>query len=185
MALPVLTALVYAFVWADTKEDLPPGAAWERFLDRVWAVIVIDFIIGVPVIMELLRTTLGNSADPKDLQNMGALIALVLSLFFLFADASATADDDLTVWNVIPLAFLRSLVISLNPMTFARVLLLIALEFALLLPESGVSILLAKAHVPFADFWSEVPLSTLLQPPLAALTLLVYQGAKVPGKQAS
>lgn len=185
VALPILTTLVYAFVWADTKEDLPPNAAWERFFERVWAVIVIDFIIGVPVIMELLRMALGDSADPKALQNMSAVIVLALSLFFLFADASAVADDDLTVWSIIPLAFLRSLVISLHPLTLARVLLLISLEFALFFPESGLLFLLTKAHVPFADFWAEVPLATFLLPPFAALTLLVYQAAKVPGKQAS
>ncbi|MBV8148635.1 MAG: hypothetical protein JO092_06065 [Candidatus Eremiobacteraeota bacterium] len=176
VALPLLTALVYARVWGDSNENITSQAVWERFLERAWAVIVIDFFVSW-----LFERAFVFGAAPTMLQQIGAVLAYTLVLFIIFADAGATIDDGVTVWNVIPLSLLRSVLVTLNPITFARALALFFLNVIVVFGQFTLYSALAHSHAPQALFWSTVPLATVAQLPLAALTLLVYQDAKPVG----
>jgi hypothetical protein len=173
VALPLLTALVYARVWGDSNENIESSAVWERFLERAWAVIVIDFVASW-----LLTRAFLASPSPTALEEITGVIAFTLVLFTLFADASATIDDDVTVWNVIPRAFLRSIIITLNLTTFTRALAIFALLLVVFFGQFVLYFALVQYHVAQPQFWSSIPLLTISQPPLAALTVLVYQDAK-------
>jgi hypothetical protein len=173
VALALLTALVYARVWGDSNEGIEPGAVWERFLERAWAVIVIDFALS-----EVLTKAMVAAPPSSVPAEIAGIVAVGAVLFFLFADAGAVVDDGVTVWTVIPRAFLHSAIVTLNLTTFARALALFSIELLLLNCQLPLYFVLVRFHVAQPLFWSVVPLATIVQPPLAALTLLIYQDAK-------
>jgi hypothetical protein len=173
VALPLLTALVYARVWEDTNENALPNAVWERFLERAWAVILIDFAVTW-----LWTKAVQAGGSSSTLEQAGAIFAFAVILFLVFADASATVDDDVTMLNVIPRALARSLIVTLNPTTYARALVLVAVSLLLSYLQYPIYLALVRFGVPQALFWTEIPLPTLATAPLAALTLLVYQDAR-------
>ena len=178
---PALTGLVYAFVWADARETpLAPRAAWERFLERVWAVIIIDFI-GSKVI------EFGFPSHPYEdaVAALAEFFAVGVSVFILFADAIATADDEGSVLTLLPRAFAKSVATAFTPIVLVRAVAIFAAQFALIFLESAAYLWLNGAHVAHADFWAQVPLSTLTVPPFAALTLLVYQDATISRRSGS
>lgn len=171
---PLLTTLVYAFVWADMQAE-PPGspAIWERFLERAWAVIVIDFIATQLFSLAFLTSAGGDLAGM-----LASLPLLLLSGLIVFADAIATAEDGIAAWWLVPWAFWRSVRVSWNAVVLMRAIAILALW---LLAGSAANLLSAAfgaAHLPAADFWGEAPLTALLTPPIAALTLLVYRDAQ-------
>ncbi|MBV8491398.1 MAG: hypothetical protein JO199_12805 [Candidatus Eremiobacteraeota bacterium] len=173
---PLLTAFVYAFVWNDARETpYADRAAWERFLERAWAVIVIDF---------LLSFVLGLGLDGVFAQDAtGALVgflSLTLTLLVIFSDAVATVDDDGTVWSLVPRAFFKSVAAAVNPRVLPRAGLILALSVLVALAQNELVAAFAHARMAFADFWAFAPLGAVTTPPLAALTLLVYQDAGRP-----
>jgi hypothetical protein len=173
IALPLLTALVYARVWGDTNENIASQMVWERFLERAWAVIIIDFLAAW-----VLGKAFVASAAPTALEQVGAVFLYTLVLFIILADASATVDDDVTVWSVIPSSLLRSALLTLNPITFPRAVVLLLISFILTFAQGGLYAALVHYNVAQALFWATVPVATVAQPLVAALTLLVYQDAK-------
>jgi hypothetical protein len=173
IVLPLLTTLVYAFVWADGSADqTPPAAIWERFLERAWAVIVIDFLVS-QVSNDALSSSLGSNA----LDVFLGFVALGLSVMLIFADTSATVDDGVTVWTVIPRAFVRSAATVLNARTFPRALALFSVQLLLFAATYGMYAVLVRDTFPHAIFWAEVPLLTIVTPAYAALTAVVYRDA--------
>ena len=173
VVLPILTTLVYAFVAADVRSGAVAAAiVWERFLERCWAVIAIDFVLS-------LLSALGLSgSDSGDVLAVAAGMAFfILSGLLVFTDASATVDDDLTVWSVIPLAFARSMSAAWQRAVFPRAFAIFALQLLVFALQSALYALLQHDRVPDALFWSEVPLLTVVLPPLSALTVLTYLAA--------
>jgi hypothetical protein len=175
IVLPLLTALVYAFVATDAVEP-KPGALppWERFLERAWAVIVVDFVVGMVTL-----SGLSTAASQNPLAGVFGIAAFALSALLVFADVSATVDDDVTVWSVVPAAFLRSVAAAWNVRIFARALAIVSIELLLVVAQYAMLYGLQHAGVHAAAFWAQVPLSTLATPPLAAITLVIYHDAVV------
>lgn len=174
IVLPLLVTLVYAFASADAAETPPAQAAvWERFLERAWAVIVIDFVTS-----ELTTAGWVYTLSSQTLEVIGGFIAYGLSVLVIFADASATVDDDVTVWTVIPRGFLRSIAVTLNARTLVRALALFSLE--LLIFAGTIAIYESLAWLPEAQrlFWGTVPLLTITVVPISALIVVVYADAK-------
>ena len=175
IVLPILTTIVYAFVWADASDTpVSPSAVWERCLERSWAVIVIDFVY---TFVASLGLGYALSADPIGV--VTGIVGIVLSIVLVFADASATVDDDVNAWSVIPHAFVRSASMAWRAAIFPRALTIFAIELLVLAAQSALAIGLERVHVPQAVFWSEVLLNTLTLPPLSALIVLVYRDATV------
>jgi FtsH-binding integral membrane protein len=169
-----LTAIVYCYVWADAGESAEPAAkaVWDRFLERVWAVIVIDLFFG-----ELTTYGLTWAFSSNALQIAIGIVLVVLSILLIFADVSATVDDGATVWSLIPRACLRSIVLTCQATVFARALALFAFELLLISVAAGVASLFGWAHVPDPIFWAVAIVNTVTLPFLAAIALLVYRDA--------
>jgi hypothetical protein len=175
IVLPILTTLVYAFVAADARgKSVPAAAIWERFLERTWAVIVIDFILNQIVTIGIADS---QSADPLDL--LVGFLVFGLSTLLVFTDAGATSDDDVTVWSVIPRAFVRGVLAAWNRQIFPRALAIFSIWLLVNEIQLGALSALQNAHMPLSQalFWTLIPLGTLVTPPLAALTVLVYLDA--------
>lgn len=178
VATPLVNALVYAFVWNDDRETpLPARAAWERFLERAWAVILIDFVSSAAFSIGLA----GSFASDATSVLIGFL-AVGLALALLFADAAATVDDDGTVWLLLPRAFVKSVAVVANPRVLIRAVAILALQVGVFAAQSALDAALTSRHVPFEQFWAFVPLDMLTAPPLAALVVLVYLDAVRPVK---
>lgn len=173
IVLPILTTLVYAFAAADAgSEPVTAAAVWERFLERSWAVIVIDFVLAY---VSAIGLSAGLSSEPLDM--VAGMLVFGLSALLVFTDASATVDDDVTVWSVIPRAFLRSFQTSWRWPVFSRALAIFAIQLVVYALQNELYALLARRHVPEAAFWSQIPILTVVGVPLAALTVLVYLDA--------
>lgn len=173
IAIPLVVALVYAFVSADAAETpVPESLTWERFLERAWAVIVIDVLLN-----RLTLAALDYSTSSNPLELIGGLLAFTFVMLTVFADTSATLDDDVTVWTVIPRAVLRSIATSWNSVTFVRALAIFSAELLTVPVQSVLYVAMTHFGVPQALFWSQIPLATFVTPPLAAITAVVYRDA--------
>ncbi len=170
----LLVTLVYAFVDADSKAEPPPAAAiWERVLERSWAVIVIDFFTSIVVAVGVSGTATGSPLDML----IGALV-LLLSALLVFADASATVDDGIPFWWLLPAAFQRSILASWRGPALVRAIAILAMWLTVTGASGSLVSVLTHAHVANADFWAQVPIEAIVTPPLAALTVLVYRDLK-------
>lgn len=179
IATPILTTLVYVVVAADvrlapegTDGAHPAPPLWERFLERSWAVIVIDFVLSY-----VLAFGLGATASPEIADVFGGIAVVALGAMFVFADASAAADDDLTPLTVLPRAFARSVAAVWQPAIFPRAFALLALQLLIVALQSAAYALFLEAHVANAEFWSQIPLLGIATVPLSTLTMLVYLDA--------
>jgi hypothetical protein len=160
--LPVLTTIVYAFASADAKPGGPAaGQAWERVLERAWAVIVIDFLYALVV-----GTGMDASLRSSPAGVLTAVVSLSLGVFLIFADASATLDDGIAVWWIVPVSLLRSIAVTLRAPVFSRALVIFSLQLL-------VYVLASLVAAP----WAQIVLNSAAVPPIAALTALVYRDA--------
>jgi len=177
---PMLVTLVYAFVWIDARdEESPPMTAWERLLERAWAVIVIDFLFG-----QVAGLALALAIAPDPVFVVLGILGCALSALLIFADASATVDDDATAWTLIPKSVVKSVATAWHAVTFSRALAIFSIQLLFFAIESGLTDLLTNAHAADPAFWGFVPLSVLVTPAFAAVTAVVYCDATAPEKQA-
>jgi hypothetical protein len=168
---PLLTTLVYAFVWADSDETPQPSAAtWERVLERSWAVIVIDLFLTI-----LVGTGLGEIQTQDSIEVILGIVMLVVAIPLVFTDTSATVDE-MPVWWLLPGAFWRSVRAARGPV-YLRAIAILALGLIPALAQKPLFDWLQAMHVAGADFWSVVPLNAITLVPIAALTALVYRDA--------
>lgn len=173
VAGPVLVAILNVHLGADGAESALDGLQrWERVLQRLWAVIVIDFIVAVVFGLGLSQTV-APSGDPSRI--LTGAFALVLAGALLYADVFACLEEGVSTAALVPFALLRSATLAWQNMS--RIFFLLALQIALFLVETYAQIGLARAHVPHAQFWATVPLGTLLAVPLTALTVVFYLDA--------
>ncbi len=173
IAVPLINALVYAFVSADSAESsIAQTLIWERFLERAWAVIVLDFLISYIWTAALIYST---SAKPLEL--LAGLAAFGFCVVAVFADAAAVVDDDVSVWNVLPRSLVRSIATAWNSTMFVRALAIVSLSLLEFVAQNVSYFALMHFNVPQAEFWAEIPIATILAPPLAAITVVVYRDA--------
>ncbi len=171
MLPPLLTTLVYAFVWSDSDEEPHANAAtWERVLERAWAVIVIDLIFTI-----LVGTGLRGIVTQDPLEIGIGIVILLLAAQLVFADTSATVDE-MPVWWLVPGALWRSLRTARGGV-YLRAIAILALSLLSFLAQEPLFDWMQAMHVVNAEFWSEVPLNAITVPPIAALTALVYRDA--------
>jgi hypothetical protein len=168
---PLLTTLVYAFVWSDS-DDAPQTAAatCERALERAWAVIVIDLIFTI-----LVDTGLRGIVTEDPIEIGIGIVILLLAAQLVFADTSATVDE-MPVWWLVPGALWRSLRIA-RGVVYLRAIAILALGLLSFLAQEPLFDWMQAMHVANAEFWAEVPLNAITVAPIAALTALVYRDA--------
>lgn len=170
---PLLTALAYAFALGDSDAAREGTIGpWERFLERAWAVIIIDFVTANVSFYSLALTASGDF-----LAIAVGFAGILLSTAIVFADTSATADDGVSVWLLVPHAFVASVRTALQPTVFMRAVVLFSLNILAFALAQSLLAALTQAHVPHADFWSLAVVQTLATVPLAVLTMLIYRDA--------
>lgn len=173
ICLPLLTALVYAFVSADAGESrVAERLVWERFLERAWAVIVLDFLLGYVWTAALVFSMSANFLDL-----LVGVVGFIFSVFVVFADAAAVVDDDVTVWTVIPRSLLRSISTTWSSTVFSRALAIMSIMLLEFVAQNVLYFAFAQLHVPEPTFWAWDPIATLVTPPIAAITVVVYRDA--------
>jgi hypothetical protein len=168
---PLLTTLVYAFVWSDSDEAPQATAVtWERVLERAWVVIVIDLIFTI-----LVGTGLSGIRTREPIEIGIGIVILLLAAQLVFADTSATVDE-MPVWWLLPGALWRSLRIARGAV-YLRAIAILALSLLSFLAQEPLFDWMQAMHVANAEFWAEVPLNAITVAPIAALTALVYRDA--------
>lgn len=173
IAIPLVTAMVYAFVSADAGEtEIAESLVWERYLERAWAVIVIDFLLTYVWTAALVYST---SANPLEL--VAGLAAFGFSVVAVFWDTAAVVDDDVNVWTLVPRSFLRSVATAWNSTVFVRALAIVSLSLLEFVGQSALYYALLHFKVPQAEFWAEIPIGTIVALPISALTVVVYRDA--------
>lgn len=173
IAVPLINALVYAFVSADASESsVAQTLIWERFLERAWAVIVLDFLISY-----IWTAALIYSTSTKPLELLAGLAAFGFCVLAVFADTVAVVEDDVSVWNVIPRSLVRSILTAWNSTIFVRALAIVSFSLLEFVAQNVSYFALMHFNVPQAEFWAEIPIATIVAPPLAAITVVVYRDA--------
>ena len=176
---PILTTLVYVLVAYDADADPGGSTVWERFLERSWAVIVVDFMLSY-----VSAVGLGLAASGSAIDLLSGAGVILLSAALVFVDASAAIDGGVTVWSVVPSAFAHGFAAAMQRIVFPRACAIMLLQLLVFLAQNALAALLQNRHVSDASFWSQIPLATLAVPPLSALTALVYLDASKRRSQA-
>jgi hypothetical protein len=167
---PILTTIVYVYVAANLSDESHRIAQpWERILERVWAVVVIDFITSLIFAVALSGFAMGSLLN-------AALGVTVLFMFatMLFADVYAAVEPNVTVLGVVPLAFLRSISLAWQKGNLPRILVILSLWLVFNAIQAALLTLFNHWHIRDAAFWSDAPFALLATIPIAAFTALVY-----------
>ncbi len=165
----IISTVTYVHVAVDEGESGWTAAQrWERILERVWAVILIElfvFFVG--------SLGLGLIASGDLWGALGGTATLLFSGTLILADVDASVAGDRSTLTILPFSCAHSIALSLTPANTGRVLLLLGLNVLI----SNVLALLVPAfhalHVADPNLWS-VLLEFLITVPLAAFSAMVY-----------
>lgn len=179
IVLPMLTALIYAFVAGDALKTSDDRAIWGRILERVWAVIVIDFINTAFAVVSLAVTSAGTLAALAGGTALQMLVALTV-----FADVVAVLDDDGDRWfTLVTRSYARTFGIALQRGNLWRCFVVYGLSLVALVLETGLAELVTRIGIPSVSFWGPLALGTILAVPISAFTIVVYfdaTGIRIP-----
>jgi hypothetical protein len=168
---PILTAITNVHVANDLHAaSMTARQRWERILERLWAVIVIDFIA-------VLVMTVGTYAMAfAGVDLIGGLIlgafAFMIAAAIVYADVYASLEPEVSTLTVVPRAFLRSIVLGM--LDFRRALALLAIQVLISTALQALALFLDAKHVAHSQIWGGLPLGTFLIVPLSALTTVIY-----------
>jgi hypothetical protein len=169
----VIDAVLATIVCAQAKGDIDGSTArdvWLRVLDRLWAVVIVDFITSIVAILGVLVLT-ENAPNSR----LVAIPILLLAASTVFSDAIAVVLDGEHWWFLVVRAIGTSVRTSWSGSTLWRAIVLFALQFV----PTAVSTLIAngsaQSHPTAASsFWSDVPLGIVYSIPLDALIVLAF-----------
>ena len=169
----VIDAVLATIVFAQAKGDIDgasAGAVWSRVLERLWAVVIVDFITSYVGIVGLASLAAGDLPD-----RIIAIPILLIAAATVFAEAIATVSDGDQWWFLVIRAIGGSVRTSLSGLTLWRAIAL----FALGLVPTAVSTLISNASAQnhgtiTSSFWSDVPLGIIYSIPLDALIVLAF-----------
>jgi hypothetical protein len=171
--LPVFVTIIYAHTLRDLDLSLSQRDVWLRVLERAWAVIVIDLVVSLAA-----EQAIGAAAAADVLDELLAMVMLLLTATLIFADVHAVAEPKADPWwMLIPRSFAGSISAVLLLGALSRAMLLVLLSIVVILLGIVAQTELAARHVAHADFWGAVPLNLLLIAPINALTAFVYLDA--------
>ncbi len=123
---PLGVAVVNGFIASDIQIEsgavpIPDLSIWERIGERVWAVFVIDTIIGFIAIGMVFPT----DELARFFYQIGAII---LSALLAFADVHAVVEPELRASRVLQQSILASVRIAMTPAGYMRAILLMLAE---------------------------------------------------------
>lgn len=170
---PFIVTVVYVHVQSDAADDgASAGELWGRILERLWAVIVIDFVgfcLNFAFGAGLGWAFLPGGGFSDLLIAAAGLAALGITMF---ADIRAAVVKDVSPVHLLPDAFSASARLALrNP---SRIFFLLAVN---IFASTLISLLygaLHARHVRDDLLWSNLPLEVVLAAPLAAVTTAFY-----------
>ncbi len=169
----VVDAVIATIVFAQAKGDIDganTGDVWSRVLDRLWAVVIVDFITSYVGIVGVASLAAGDLAD-----RIIAIPILLIAAATVFAEPIAAVVDGEQWWFLVVRAIGLSVRTSLRGSTLWRAIAL----FALGLVPTAVSALIVNASThnhgtTTTSFWSDVPLGIIYSIPLDALIVLAF-----------
>ncbi len=169
---PLLAAVVIVNAGADVRGDLESAAARaNRILERLWAIILIQFVQNVLYIfaMNAIGATTGTAF--LGALFLGAFLFMVLATL-MYADIDAGLAPNRTAIALLPCAIHRS--ITLASRSFSRALVLLGVQVFAQTLISLADLLLQSQHVTRPDFWSPLILGTVINVLATAYTTVVY-----------
>lgn len=169
LVLSIVQCVVYARIAADDgridePEQEAPFDVVTRILERVWAVIVIDFGLL------MVNYALGLLFKRSDAWAVVAVcVSFVLSWLLMAWDVSATVDEGGNVLTLIPRSLVRA--IGFIVRAFPLTIILYGLTLGLQLLESA---LIPADNTSLAAFYITLALGTIITVPLSALLTVFY-----------
>ena len=168
---PIQIAIVYAFASAV---GVPTSETLFRAFERSWAVVLIDFAVGM----------VQNSALASIVQG-GALVDAFLggllmsaTAFFVFADVDAVIGSHTSLIWVIPGALLRSIRTIIRSRIYPRAFLILIVQIGVYAASTALEGILARHLAPaLASTIATVALQVVAVAPIGAFTALVYKEA--------
>lgn len=175
MAASIVTgAMLDAVVLAQTKADVDgpdAGNPWARALERLWAVVLANFIFTIVAAFGVELVAAGDIVA-----RIAGACVLPLAAAMIFAECIAVTSDDERWWWLLVQAVGGSIRITWrDASTTFRAILIFA--FAELLPAAlgyALEPVLKAQHVALSSFWSNVPLGIVLTIPLDVLIVLAF-----------
>ncbi|MDQ2991713.1 MAG: hypothetical protein M3R30_02685 [Candidatus Eremiobacteraeota bacterium] len=157
-ALAPLSAIVYAFGANDDAGATTAGrSVWGSILERIWVVVFIDAALGL--LSFGLRAGVGSSEIAQTISQVGVLI---LATMLAFSEAHAIVAPEQKPGQLLVESLLASVRITTTRVGYARAVGVVFVPVLLISMASG-------------SLWGFVLASTLLQAPVAMLTLIFYQ----------
>ena len=178
--MPLQSAAIFAFVAADSRaEPVTAARTWSRALERVWAVVVIDYLGSA-----ILTWGLGGTAQDGASSGIRAVFSIFVGIALIFADAASVVEDEdgsesalVRVALLVPRSIMRSVELVLLGGFVIRALVLFGFWIGAQLVGAGLGIALLHGHVPHVDFWVFCAIPTLANAPMAAATMVFYVDA--------
>lgn len=168
----VVGAFVDAIVFAQSKGDVDGWSSaqvWGRVLERLWAVVVVNFIFTY-----VLAYAFALLAEGDAVGRILAIPIFLIAVATIFAEAIAVVVDEEHWWFLIVRALGTSIRTAWTGTTMWRA---IALFILVLLPNTITAVIggaFAHGRSPAASFWSDVPLGIVFSIPLDALIVLAF-----------
>ncbi len=167
---PILVTLVNAGIASDLcGEFVRDRLLFERVLERVWAVIIIDFILTSIFVAGADALATGDAFNIL----LGLAILLMSGTLF-FADVYASTELQPSMLTILPFSFMRSSALAWQNGNIVRICYLIGLQAALMLMIGLIAVVLRNHHAVDTEFGANLPLYTLTAGPLTALFTVVY-----------
>lgn len=168
----VFDALLATIVFAQAKGDVDGSTAaevWSRVLDRLWAVLVVDFIVTFVTLDGIAILAQGELLD-----RIIAIPILLIAAATVFAEAIAVVVDGEQWWFLVVRAIGTSIRTSWSGSTLWRAIVLFALQFVPMAAGIALTKASAQLHITITSFWTDVPLGILFAIPLDALIVLAF-----------
>ena len=168
----VIGAVVDAVVIASVQSDIDGTSAqemWSRVLERLWAVVIVNFIFSF---ISFFGVELAAAGDLMD--RILSIPVLLIGVGTVFAEVVAVVSDEDPWWFLVVRAFGSSIRTAWTGNTLWRAIVLFLLQFVPFIVGSTLEPALTHNHVAIASFWSNVPLGILFSIPLDVLIVLAF-----------
>jgi hypothetical protein len=167
IGMPLINAVVIMNAGADAAGTLPSmRARVERFLERAWAIIILD--AGITLVGQIGFESLQNTDFLGMLQG---LLVMFLAAMLVYAEPFACLENETQTLTIVPFAILRSMMLAWVNMS--RVFSLFAVQIAVTIVGLLLFRAFGGAESPTTDLVS-LGYDTLTSAVLAALFAVAY-----------
>lgn len=167
IGMPLMNAVVILNAGADAAGTLPTmRARVERFLERAWAIIVID--AGITLVGQV---GFDNMASTDAMQMLQGLLVMFLAAMLVYAEPFACLENETQTLTLVPFAILRSMMLAWVNMS--RVFSLFAVQIVVTILGLLLVRAFGAAQTQITDLVS-LAFDTLTSAVLAALFAVAY-----------